>query len=630
MNSPSIVFRNQPDLSATIPSGTPQKIACRRRDCIPHLVSIAAEETPDAIALIQPVEGRANRQVTYAELESNASKLAAHLQSLGVGPESVVALCLDRSIDYVTASLAIGLAGGACLPLDPAWPEEKRNLIVEDAKARILITRYPYAGRARFVVDLERDYSTIVCGVMPLAPVILSRKNLAYLLCSFNDGGEFKGVELTHGNLLNMAFWLRREFSVTSNARGVFLSGAGAAGTLLELWPFLSAGAAVTIAPESVRTSSDALRDWLCLQQATVACIPAPLAALMISSPWPEDTRLRSLITTGEPLYGNPIPNLPFRVVSTYGPIECTSVAACVEVGPEDLIGSLGKAAANSNIYVLNQFGHPVQPGETGEVYVSGPGVARGYRNGGPSATRFREDPLNPGLQMYRTGDCASMGLDGFLFFHGRTDSKERIQGVLVEPVEVTRALASHPSIAACTVVARPVTEREKQLVAYVVGKPGVEISVSALRVHLGESLPAEMIPVAYVRVDRLPLDSNGKLDLSALPSSASHGSPSLVDYSAPESPVELGVAEILRGMFDLRRISLTDNFCFLGGNSTHAGELARDIEERFQIKLNPRHILAARTIGDIARMVTEALAEKKAGLTDEEVSRALARVRRP
>ncbi len=205
--SGSSVFKTK-ELSRGLPPSRPN---CTRRACAPQLVSQAAQQYPDAIAL--SLNGK---RMTYAELDQQATKLAAHLQSLGVGPEAVVAICVERSFDYVVAALAVWKAGGAYLPLDPHWSEERRNSIVEDAQARVMVTRSSLGGKARFVVYLDRDQTAIQYGVMPLAPVVLTRENLACVIYTSGSTTEPKGVEWTHGNLLNLIFWHRRNFAVTS------------------------------------------------------------------------------------------------------------------------------------------------------------------------------------------------------------------------------------------------------------------------------------------------------------------------------------------------------------------------------------------------------------------------------
>ena len=635
MNTRPAVLRPNPAVSTTSVFKTkefsrdlpPSRPNCTRRACTPQLVSLAAQQNPDAIAL--SLNGQ---RMNYAELEQKAAKLAAHLQSLGVGPEAVVAICLERSFDYVVAALAVWKAGGAYLPLDPQWPEERRNFIVEDAQARVMVTRSSLAGSARFVVDLDRDQSAIANGVMPLAPVVLNRENLAYVIYTSGSTGQPKGVEVTHGNLLNLIFWHRRNFGVTPEDRATFLAGLGFDAAVWELWPYLTAGAGIAITPESIRTSGDLLRDWITGQAVTISFVPTALAEPMISATWPKAAKLRYLLTGADTLHRHPPSSLPFRLVNNYGPTECTVVATSGTVQPaSDAEGlpSIGSPIANTYVYLLNEKFHPVEPGQTGEVYIGGTSVARGYRNRRDlTAERFFDDPFRIGpSRMYRTGDLASARADGQFSFHGRTDSQEKIRGHRVEPDEVASVLASHASVVTCAVVACSIENGEKQLVGYVVPKPDADTSAEELREFLAKRLPDYMVPAAFVRLEALPLNSNGKLDRAALPTPAPHNALSSSDYQAPDAPIELAVAEILRELLDLRRVSLSDNFFLLGGHSLLGTQLVLRIRDRFDVELNLRHLFETQTVGKLAAAVEEIIIHKLAAMTDEEASRLLSEI---
>jgi acyl carrier protein len=228
---------------------------------------------------------------------------------------------------------------------------------------------------------------------------------------------------------------------------------------------------------------------------------------------------------------------------------------------------------------------------------------------------------------MYRTGDFASMRSDGQFTLHGVSGSQENIGGHIVEPHQVACVLSAHPDVAACDVVARGIANGDKHLVAYIVPKTGTQNSAENVRKFLAQSLPDYMMPAAFVRMEALPLDSNGKLDRTALPKPAPHNALSLSDYQAPDSPVELAIAEILRELMDLRRISLSDNFFLLGGDAELGPQLLLSIRERFDIQLSLLDLFEAQTVGKLAAMVEETLVHKLAAMTDEEASRLLAEI---
>jgi len=308
-------------------------------------------------------------------------------------------------------------------------------------------------------------------------------------------------------------------------------------------------------------------------------------------------------------------------VVATSGTVQPASDA--------DGLPSIGSPIANTCVYLLNEKFHPVEPGQIGEVYIGGTSVARGYRNRRDlTAERFFDDPFRSGpSRMYRTGDLASARADGQFSFHGRTDSQEKIRGHRVEPDEVAGALASHASVVTCAVVACGIENGEKQLVAYVVPKAGTDVSAEELREFLARRLPDYMVPAAFVRLEALPINANGQLDRTSLPAPAPHNALSMSDYQAPDSPVELAVAEILRELLDLRRVSLSDNFFLLGGRSLLGSQLVLRIRERFDVQLNLHDLFEAQTVGKLAAMVEDTLIYKLAATTDEVASRLLSEI---
>jgi acyl carrier protein len=319
--------------------------------------------------------------------------------------------------------------------------------------------------------------------------------------------------------------------------------------------------------------------------------------------------------------------------VNNYGPTECTVVTTSGTVqSPSDdaeRLPSIGAPIANTFVYLLNQEFRPVEPGQTGEVFIGGTSVARGYRNRRDlTAERFFDDPFRVGPgRMYRTGDLASQRSDGQFSFHGRTDSQEKIRGHRVEPDEVASVLASHDSVASCAVVACMAANGEKQLVGYVVPKPHTELSAEDLLEFLAQRLPDYMVPAAFARLEELPLNSSGKLDRAALPAPGPGNALSSLDYHAPDSPIELAVAEILRKLLDLPRVSLSDNFFLLGGHSLLGTQLVLRIRDRFGIELNLRHLFEAQTVAKLAATVEEMLIAKLSAMTDEEATRLLAEI---
>jgi len=318
--------------------------------------------------------------------------------------------------------------------------------------------------------------------------------------------------------------------------------------------------------------------------------------------------------------------------VNTYGPTECTVAATSGHVPAtappqKSALPAIGAPIANTFVYLLDQRFQPAKAGETGEMFIGGAGVARGYRNNASlTRQRFFEDPFRatPG-RMYRTGDLASLLPSGQYAFHGRTDSQEEIRGHRVAPDEITSVLVAHPAVSAGAVAARASTNGEKQLVAYVVLKQGSEVTARDLREHLASTLPDYMIPSAFAKLESLPLNSNGKLDRAALPAPAPATAMSEADYRPPDTPIEVAVAQILRDLLDVRRVGLDDNFFLMGGHSLLGTQLVLRILDRFGVELNMRDLVEAQNVEQLAQTVERQVIEKLAAMSGEEAERVLA-----
>ncbi len=609
---------NTIESSSIFHAAPPARTGYTRRACLPQLFAAAAAESPDANAL-----SIGSARLTYAELDRRADRLAGHLVSLGVGPEVAVGVCLERSFDYVVAVLAVWKAGGAYVPVDLEWPAERRAFVLADAGAAIAIGR----GMA---VDLKRDADKIARASAP-AECEIRRENLAYIIYTSGSTGKPKGVEVTHGNLLNLVFWHRRAFGVTASDRGSHVAGLAFDAAVWELWPYLSAGASVSMSDETTRSSPDLLRDWLAAEGVTIAFVPTALVEPMLSSQWPNKTTLRYLLTGADTLHRYPAAGLPFQLVNNYGPTECAVVATSGIVKPkvDHQKPAIGSAIANTQIYLLNENREPVAAGETGEIYIGGTSVARGYRNQ-PELTgeRFVTNPFSayPDARMYRTGDLGSLLPDGQVAFHGRVDNQEKIRGNRIEPDEIVSVLTRHRKVATAAVVARGVN-CAKQLVAYIVPAAGEAPRSSELREALSKNLPEYMIPSMFVRMEALPLTSNGKLDRAALPAPSAQNSLDTTPYRAPESPIEIQMAAVLADLLHVDRVGLDDNFFWLGGHSLLGTQLVLRAREKFGVSLTLRDLFAAQTVGKLSSEIERQLIERLDSMSEEEAGRMLAQL---
>jgi amino acid adenylation domain-containing protein len=619
--SPQLTKIGSDDVSS---NGTPG----RRRASVADLVMETANSSPEAIAL-----SAGSDTLSYRDLTAQAKRLAGYLTALGAGPEVPVALCLERSFDFIISALAVLLSGAAYLPLDPTWPAARVRMILDDAQVPLVISRGSLAalaaGNRRHTINLDTDAAQIE-RTEPLAqPVAITRDKLAYIIYTSGSTGQPKGVEVTHGNLLNLIFWHRETFGITAADRASHLAGVGFDAAVWEIWPHLTAGATLVLVDEQSRTSADVLTHWLVKKRVTVAFIPTILAEPMLAKQWPASTALRYLLTGGEALHRHPAPGLPFTVVNNYGPTECTVVATSEAVsaaGSAELPPSIGRPIANTQIRILDGDGRPVAPGQVGEIYIAGTSVARGYRNQ-PEATaeRFLQDPLDPmAARMYRTGDLGCFLPDGQIAFRGRLDSQEQIHGHRVETDEIVCALNRHPGVAASAVVARG-QACSKSLVAYLVPRGTAVPSASGLREFLAASLPHYMVPGAFVQISALPSNSNGKLDRSALPDPASDNRIEDADYREPGTATEEQLVQILKRLLGVERVGADDNFFLLGFHSLLATQVAARVHERYGIQLGLRHLFEAKTVARLASEVDRQLLEKVNLMSDEEVARHLA-----
>jgi amino acid adenylation domain-containing protein len=591
---------------------------------LPRRVAAIAASRPESVALIATCG-----TLTYGELERQATQLAAQLAWAGVARESVVAICLPRTFERIVAQLAVLKAGGAFLPLDPAWPVQRLRKLVEDAGAAAVIAgdeQAPLlASDARPCLSPQRDAA--LAGRLPPVECDPRPEDLAYLIYTSGSTGEPKGVELTHANLANLVDWHLRAFAVTAEDRASHLAGLGFDAAVWEIWPYLAAGAAIALAPDTVRTSPDLLQGWLLEQKITIGFVPTSLAEPMLSYDWPADTPLRILLIGAEAAHLYPRPGLPFQLVNNYGPTECTVVATSCLLPPDGVPGAplppIGRAIDNLTIHLLDEAGQPVAPGAIGEIHIGGASVGRGYRNRPDmTAAAFLADPFSqaPGARLYRTGDLGCRLPDGQIAFRGRRDDQEKIRGHRVEPDEITAVLGRHDKVASCVVVARG-ADQDRKLVAYVVPGCCESPTAEALRAWLAESLPDYMIPSSFVRLDALPLNASGKIDKPALPEPAEANSLDQQRYRAPETPLEQRLAAIVASVLATGRIGADDNFFLLGGHSLLGTQVVLRIRDSFGIDLTLLHLFEAPTVAQLAQSVERLMVEKLAAMSDEEAA---------
>ncbi|MET0397587.1 MAG: amino acid adenylation domain-containing protein, partial [Longimicrobiaceae bacterium] len=502
-----------------------------------------ARSAPDAVAVRS---GEAT--LTYAELGTRAGRLARRLRGRGVGPESRVGICLEPGAERVVAMLAVLVAGGAYLPLDPEYPAERLAWMLEDAAAPVLVTRGDLADRlpadgawSTVLLDADADADAgLATLAAPVAP-----ENAAYVVYTSGSTGRPKGVVVSHAALLNLAAWHARAFAVTPADRATQLASFSFDAAVWETWPYLLAGASLHVVDAATRAEPEALRALLLERGITLAFAPTALAEALLALEWPERAPLRALLTGGDALRVRPRPEFPFALVNDYGPTEAAVVATSGAVAAEDAgrPPSIGRPIDGVRVRVLDPHGGPVPTGVSGELYVGGAGVARGYL-GRPELTaeRFVPDALSgvPGARAYRTGDRARWLPGGELEFLGRTDRQVKLRGFRIEPGEVEAALLEQPGVREAAVEVRD-GPGGKRLVGYVAAAEGSALDGDAVRDGLRGRLPDHMVPAALVVLDRLPTTPAGKLDRAALPAPEREDA---AGRAAPATPTELRLAD--------------------------------------------------------------------------------------
>jgi amino acid adenylation domain-containing protein/FkbH-like protein len=550
-----------------------------------ELIEQQAARTPEAIACQFQSE-----RLSYAQLDRRANQLARYLQRAGVGPETLVGLCLERSLDMVIALLAILKAGGTYLPLDPTHPSERISFILEDAQAKLLISSRALLSKLASAVPrrlaLEELWDQIAAESGEQLPAPPSDA-AAYLLYTSGSTGKPKGVRIEHRNLSNFLLSMQCRPGLTSADTLLALTTLSFDIAGLELYLPLISGARLVLASREEAADGNRLLALLTESGVTVMQATPATWRMLIECGWQGSPGLKALCG-GEALPADLAAQLLSRCAqlwNLYGPTETTIWSSLfrVESVHENPV-PIGRPIANTSIYLLDQCLQPVPIGVTGELHIAGAGVARGYHNRPElTAERFLPDPFQSGQRMYRSGDLARFLPDGTLQYLGRSDFQVKLRGFRIELGEIEQALAQQAAVAQAVVLLRADVSGERTLVAYLVFKPGQSAALAQLRAHLRRTLPEYMVPGAFVILDALPLTPNGKLDRKALPApelnrsdSTSAGNGAVVE---PRDDFELIVLRVWQRILRLDAISVRDDFFDLGGHSFLAVRMINELK---------------------------------------------------
>ena len=577
---------------------------------LPQLFEAQVARTPEATALVFGEES-----LTYQELNTRANALAHHLIGLGVGPESLVGIALERSMAMVVALLGVLKAGGAYLPLDPDYPQARLAYMLKDAAPALVLSNGALCQRLPQTIDvLSLDMPKIQAALdqsqahnptdTERTARLLSR-HPAYVIYTSGSTGTPKGVVVTHIGVPSLVAAQVESLNLTGDSRILQFASLNFDASLSELIMALSTGAALVLLCQKER-SGPALREELIARRTTHATLPPAVLATLEGG---NDLSLRGLIVAGEVCSGELIARWSpgRRMINAYGPTETTVCATMTgSLSSSQVPALIGSPIWNTRVYVLDAWLEPVPIGASGELYVAGAGLARGYLNrAGLTAERFMADPhaREPGRRMYRTGDLARWRAEGTLEFLGRADQQVKIRGIRIEPGEIEAVLTGLPGVGQAAVIAREEAPGGgKQLVAYVVAAPaGTGLEEASLRRELLQRLPDYMVPAAFVFLEALPLTPNGKLDRRALPAPERRREKG---YRAPRTPTE----EVLCGLFaevlQLERVGIEDSFFALGGHSLLATRLVSRVRSTLGVELAIRTLFEAPTVAELVRCV--------------------------
>jgi amino acid adenylation domain-containing protein len=581
--------------------------------CLHRLFEAQAAKTPDAIALQTESE-----HVTYGELNHRANQLGRHLQTLGVGPEVVVGICVERAVARVVGILGILKAGGAYMPLDPAYPQERFRLMVDDARARVILTQEHLAGvtpdvaARRIFLDAQWPLVAQQAGEDLAGRAVSS--NLAYVIYTSGSTGQPKGVLVDHWSASCLVEAQVKAFELSAADRVLQFASLSFDASVSEIFTTLASGGTLELGSPETLYVGPFLNQELKTKAITAITLPPSVMADTMAEGMPA---LRAIVAAGEscPAATAARWTQGRLFINAYGPTEaavCASLlkrtAAATEPPP------IGRAIENKRIYLLDALMGPVAIGVQGEMFVGGPGLARGYLNR-PEATaeRFIPDPFSvlPGARLYRTGDLAGYLPDGNIAFAGRADRQVKIRGHRIEPGEVEHVLSQFPTVQEAAVIARGNQNGDARLVAYLVPADGAEFMVNEVRNFLKERLPEYMIPAFFVSLPAMPLTRNGKVDRQNLPDVDS-GRAELADgYVAPRNELEGELAAIFGNVLGLDSVGIYDNFFELGGHSLLAVQLITQIRDAFQVELDVIAAFEAPTVAELAVTIVQAQMEQ-------------------
>jgi amino acid adenylation domain-containing protein len=605
--------------------------------CIHQLFEEQVERTPHNVAVVFE-----NNSLTYQQLNTRANQLAHYLQELGVKPDTLVGICVERSLEMIVGILGILKAGGAYVPLDPEYPQERLNFMLEDSQVKVLVTQAKLVEsipqHQAQLICLDTDWEKIAQNITSNPESGVKPDNLTYIIYTSGSTGKPKGVLVNHANVVRLFAATDSWYHFNSQDVWTLFHSYAFDFSVWEMWGALLYGGRLVIVPYLVTRSPESFYELLCQEKVTILnqtptafrqliqaeeSVKGDISPLLREvgkdSVTETDLSLRLVIFGGESLeinslqpwfdrHGDQLPQL----VNMYGITETTVHVTYRPLSMADVNSTasvIGRPLPDLQVYLLDQYLQPVPVGVPGEMYVGGAGVAKGYLNRPELTTeRFISSPFEHSNKLYKTGDLARYWPNGELEYLGRIDNQVKIRGFRIELGEIEALLASHPQIWETVVLVWDDTAGDKRLVAYIVPQPEITIIIDEIRQFLKAKLPDYMVPNAFVILEALPLTTNGKIDRRALP-------PPNLDisdkYVAPSTPIEEILVNIWSEVLKVEKVGINDNFFELGGHSLLATQLVAQIRDRLKIELPLRQLFNTATLAELAQGIEQLKQEK-------------------
>ena len=541
-------------------------------------------KNPNSVAVVFE-----HKELSYQELDEQSNQLAHYLQkNYTIKPDDLVGIKQQRSEWMIISILGVLKSGGAYVPIDPEYPQDRIEYIEKDTKCKVCIDEVELN---KFKQNQEKYSKEKINS-------FTKPHNLAYVIYTSGTTGQPKGVMIEHTALVNLCFWHKTKFSLTKQDRASLYAGVAFDASVWELFPYIISGARLYIVPQKIRLDSNELSTYYEVNKITISFLPTQIAEQFLEV---ENKSLRYLLIGGEKF--NHFVKKKYQLINNYGPTESTVVVSSCEVNDHYLNIPIGKPISNTQIYIVNTHNELQPINVIGEICIGGVGLSRGYLNQEElTKEKFIENPFKEGERNYRTGDLGRWTKEGNVEFIGRKDGQVKIRGYRIELAEIENALRNNKEIEEAVVVVKENQNHEKELVAYITAKE--EQNINAIRSYLKEILPEHMLPAYYVQLEIFPLTPNGKIDRKSLPDPQGLGLKSGIEYVGPRNEIEERLVKIWQEVLQRENIGIKDDFFTLGGHSLKAVRLNNEYQKELSVKLSLKDLFAHTNIESHAELI--------------------------